>query len=113
MSDRKSFKVSEEEYKMLQRIQNISTEEKQHQRQVTLRKYNIKMKQFQRMIDDKKVQLKAGIFTEKTDSFVSGKKPEFMLLNEIDEIEEQLIDLREANDTLIEEYDKDKQKEKK
>ena len=110
MSNRKSFKVSEEEYKLLQRSKSISTEDKQKQREITIRKYAVKIKQFGRMKKDKEIQVENKNYTEKSDTFVNGKKPEFLLLNEIDELEEQIVDLSDADKALKEEYETSKEK---
>ena len=105
MSNRKSFKVSEEEYKKLQRMKAIDAENTQKNREITIRKNNLSIKQYERMISDKNTQINQKNYTEATESFVDGKKPAFMLQNEIDELNESIIALKEVNDAIKAEYE--------
>ena len=108
MSNRPSFKVTEEEYKQLKRMKAIEAENTQKNRLITMRKNNQKIDQFERMVSDKKDQIAKKDYRERSETFVSGKKPEFMLLNEVDEITGLMTDLKETDASIKEEYEKTK-----
>ncbi len=98
--------ISEEDILQLDRSKEITKENMQRQRLQTIKLNKVKIKQFQRMIDYKKEQIKNKEFVEKSEAFVNGKKPEFMLQNEIEEIETLIENLEELNKTTQEEHDK-------
>ena len=120
-------KVSEQEYKLVQQIRNlkekgftddeilqldrnkeVTQENKQKLRISVIRKNDLKIIQYERMITDKLDQIHKKDYREKSESFFDDKKPEFMLLNEIDELTELMEDIKETNKITQEEHDKDK-----
>lgn len=108
MSKRESFKVTEEEYKQVQRMKQIDKENTQRNRELTIRKHTNTITQYGRMIADKRDQIEKNDFRESSDSFVDKKKPAFMLLNEIDELNGVIETTKEANKAINEEYEKAK-----
>ena len=105
MSEEKICKVSEEQYKKLQVMENTSKEDKERQREETIKTNEMRIVQFGRMVLDKEDQIKTSIFREKSDTYVDGVKPTHILQNEVEDIgahmnalEFQIKNLKEAKD---------------
>ena len=107
MSKRKSFPVTEEEYKYLQRMKNITKEDKQNNRLETIKINEMKIKHQQRVIDFKKGQIENKTSLEKEEAYLDNIKPFYMLQNEIEILENQNQQLEEINKSIQEEYDKE------
>ena len=124
-----SFKVKEAEFKLVQQIRNlkekgftdddilqldrnkeISKETMQKTRFETIILTTRRIKQVKRDIEYKRMQIKEKKSLEKDDRYVDGKKPFFMLQNDIEETEAQIEQMEESIKTIQEEYDKDEKK---
>ena len=108
MSNRKGFKVTEEEYKFLERMKAITKEDKQRNRLKTLKNNNNQITKLQRSIDARKEQIKDGMPLEKHELFLDGAKPLWYVQNDIDTDEVQIEELKEMNQAVQEEYDRGK-----
>ena len=105
---RKSFKVDEADYKLLQIIKNVNEEDKQRNRLISIETNTRRAKHIQRAIDYKNNQLKEGESLEKHEHTLDGKKPLYIIENEIEESLAQIKQLEEANKFTQEEYNKNK-----
>ena len=105
---RESFKVNEEEYKLLLRLRDIKKEEMQKNRLDTIKMNTRRIGHYERVIEDKQNQVNKKDSQEKHENYLDGKKPLFMLQNEIEELEANIEQLKEINKNNQEEYDKDK-----
>ena len=127
---KESFKVSEKEYKLVQQIRNlkekgftdedilqldrskeISKENIQKTRLETIKVNTRRIIQVKRDVEYKRMQLRKEESLEKDDRYVDGKKPLFILENDIEETEANIKQIEEINKITQEEYDKDKKKE--
>ena len=123
------FKVDEAEFKLVQQIRNlkekgftdddilqldrnkeISKETMQKTRFETIILTTRRIKQVKRDIEYKRMQIKEKKSLEKDDRYVDGKKPFFMLQNDIEETEANIEQMEESIKTIQEEYDKDEKK---
>ncbi len=98
MDERKTHKVTEKEYNIIRTVQNATPEDKKRQRLETIKVNKMRITQFQRMIDDKKDQIEKEQWREKSESFVVGVKPGFLLQNEIEDIGAHIEKLKEINE---------------
>jgi len=105
---KETFKVSEEDYKLVQRLKTIHKEDKQYNRLRSIEFNGLMIKRKEREIVFKQNQLQDGISLEKKEEFVDGKKPLFMLESDIESIEHDIKGLRDITKAAQEEYDKDK-----
>ena len=118
------FKVDEAEFKLVQQIRNlkekgftdddilqldrnkeISKETMQKTRFETIILTTRRIKQVKRDIEYKRMQIKEKKSLEKDDRYVDGKKPFFMLENEIEELQGQIDQLKEISKFAQKEYD--------
>jgi len=103
-----TFKVDEEDYKLLQNMKAIDKENTQKNRQITMRKNQTQISHYTRMVTDKQDQIAKKDYREKSNDFVSGLKPQFMLENEIDELNGLIADIVDTDKAIKEEYEKAK-----
>ncbi len=108
MSNKKSFTVTEEEYKLIERMKNLSKEDKQHNRLETIKMNKLKIKHQQRGIEYKKDQIRNKVSFEKEEAYLDNKKPIYMLENEVELLEQQNRQLEEINESIQNEYDEEK-----
>lgn len=123
------FKVNEQEFKLVQQIRNlkekgftdedilqldrskeINKESMQKTRLETIKVNTRRIKQVRRDIEYKQLQIKKGESLEKDDRYVDGKKPLFILENDIEETEANIEQIEEQNKIIQEEHDKDEKK---
>ena len=104
---KKPYTVSEEEYKLIQRLKLFSKEDKQRTRLLSIKKNKRQIKQKQREVEFKKEQIKNKEVLEKHVDFVDGKKPMWYLQNDIEDIEAQIEELEEQSKYAQKEYDKE------
>lgn len=110
MSNRKSFKVNEEQYKKLQFMENVSEEDKQRGRLETIEGNERRIRHLERFVGHKRQQVKTGISVEVHPNY-KDTKPIFMIENEIEEIESQKKLLDDATKIIKEEYEKNANKD--
>ena len=110
---KKEIKISEEDFKILQRVKETNLEDKQRNRLDTIKANKRRVVQFGRMIKDKKEQIKDKIYKEKSETYIDGAKPDFILQNEIEDIQAHIEQLKEVTKKTQEEYDKMPHKPKK
>jgi len=67
--------------------EEITPEMLERQRTQTIVTSELRIRQFTRMIEDKKDQIENKIYREKSENYVDGVKPDFILQNEIEDIE--------------------------
>jgi len=107
----KRFKVSKEEYLLLQQAKQRDTElgkeQRVYDRDWQLKLNEVKIKQFERQIINKKAQISSKQIIEKHDGFIGDKKPEYWLQNEIDQIELEIEKLQDSNKKIKQEQEKD------
>ena len=84
--ERKTHKISEQDFAKLQQVKAIEKEDLQHGRLRTIEQHSIQIRMKNREIDFKKKQKKDGESVEKHDAFIDGKKPLFMLDSDIERI---------------------------
>ena len=99
------FKVSEQDYKKLQFINNLSEEDKQRNRLETIKGNERRIIQLERFRDHKKEQIEKNESVELHPNYKDGK-PIFMIQNEVEETDSQIEQLKEVNKAAQEEYDK-------
>ena len=102
---KKEIKISEEDFKILQRVKETNPEDKQRIRLETIKANKRRVIQFGRMIKDKKEQIKDKIYKEKSETYIDGAKPDFILQNEVEDIESHIEQLKEVTKKTQEEYD--------
>ncbi len=102
---RKSFKVDEEEYKEILRLRTIKKEDKQRNRLETIKMGERRIRYAEREIEHKQEQIDKGTSLEKHENYFDGKKPIFMLINDIEETKVQIEQLKEQNKYAQKEYD--------
>ena len=107
-NERKSFKVNEDEYKEILRLRAIKKEDKQRNRLETIKMGERRIRYAEREILHKEAQIDKGESLEKHENYFDGKKPIFMLINDIEETKVQITQLKEVNKFAQEEYDKEK-----
>ena len=103
-----TFKVDEADYKLLQHMKAIDKENTQRNREITMRKNQTQVMHYRRMVTDKLNQIEKKDYREKSGDFISGVKPEFKLLNEIDELQSLMDDIKDVDKAIKEEYEKAK-----
>ena len=108
MSNAKSFRVTEEEYKQIQRMKGLTEENKQKNRLDTIKNNNLMIKHIGRAIEYKRSQIDKKASLEKEDKIIDGKKPIYMLTNECEQIEAHIEQLKEVNEATQAEYDNSK-----
>lgn len=108
MSNRKSFRVTEEEYKQIQHQKEINIENLQKDREIGIKTNKMRIIQMTRELEYRKDQIKKEVSLEKHEDFVDGKKPLFFIQNEIDNAQMNLERLTESTKELEEEYEKSK-----
>ena len=96
MNNRKSFRVDKEQYKKIQVMENTTPEMLKKQREQTIATNELRVRQFQRMIEDKKDQIETKIYREKSENYIDGAKPDFILQNEIEDIEAHIEGLKDV-----------------
>ena len=106
-TERKSFKVGEEEYKQILRLRQISKEDKQRGRLESIKSNKRRITYAEREIEHRQDQIKTGISLEKHENYFDGKKPLFVLQSDIDETTNQIEQMKEIIKAAQEEYDKD------
>ena len=98
------FEVSKEEFDMLQvekyRATDLAKEQTAHNQEWQLKQTAMQIKNLEREVTYKKAQISAKELKEKSDVYLSGKKPEFFLQNEIDEITLQIDKLRDTEKNI-------------
>lgn len=102
------FKVDEKDYKLIQRLKAIRTEDKQYNRLRSISLNELKIKGLEREEEFKRKQLKEGKCVEKHEGFIDGVRPLFMLNTDIERIEYDIKNLKEVIKATKEEYDKEK-----
>ena len=126
------FKVNEQEFKLVQQIRNlkekgltdedilqldrnkeISKENMQKTRLDTIKITIRRIKQVKRDIEYKRMQIKENKSLEKDDRYVDGKKPFFILENDIEETEANIRQMEESIELIQGEYDRDEKNEQK
>lgn len=107
MGDRKTFKVSKEDYMMLSRIKSISKESKQYERLRTIKQYEMRIEGMKREILYKKGQISSGESNEKVEVYLDGKKPLWYLQNDVDQLEFEIVGLKDAIVKIKKEYEAD------
>lgn len=100
MSNRKSFKVTEEEYKQLQALKSTSPEDKKRNQVKTIKNTRIRITQMERERDFKKSQVEGKKSEEKHENYADGLKPLWFIQNEIDYINMQIEELKEQIEIL-------------
>jgi len=122
-------KVTEEEFKLVSQIRNlkekgfttddilqlnrnkeISKENIQKARKETISGNTRRIKHYNRSIVHKREQVATGGLKEKHEGYIDDKKPVFMLENEIEEIEANIVQMNEINKLAQEEYDREEKK---
>ena len=94
--ERKTHKVNELDFQILQQAKAIEKENLQYSRLRTIEQHSLQIRMKNREIDFKKKQQKDGESLEKHEAFLDGKKPLFMLESDIERIKfdiESLIDV--------------------
>ncbi len=104
---KKEIKIDEADKKLLERIKATTPEDKQRQRLDTIKGNERRVIQFGRMIKDKQEQIEDKVYKEKSETYIDGAKPDFILQNEIEDIEAHIEQLKEVTKKTQEEYDKD------
>ncbi len=121
------FKVSEEEYKFMQKVRNLkekgftdedilqldrskelSKENMQKQRLSDIEMNKLRLTQFKRAIEFKEKEVKTGNSLEKHEEYVDNVKPIFVIKNDIDIIHNQIKQTEKVIKAQQEEYDKEK-----
>ncbi len=102
---RRSFKVDENEYKEIMRLREIKKEDKQRNRLYTIESNKRRITYGEREIKHKQEQIDKGKSLEKHANYFDGKKPLFMVQNDIEEILNQMKQLKEINELAQKEYD--------
>ncbi len=110
MTKKEKYEVTEEQYKKLQFIENVSEEDKQKGRLETIKGNERRIKHLERFVEHKRQQVKTGISVE-THLNYKDVKPIFMIENEIEEIESQIELLKDATKIIKEEYEKNGNKD--
>lgn len=108
----KRFKVSKEEYQLLQlaKVKNEDVYKKNMEktREWELKNQQIRLNQIRREINFKEKQLKDGKILEIHADFVDGKKPDFFIVNDIENLEFEIEKIEEAMKNIKEAQDADK-----
>ena len=101
------FKVNEEDYKLLHRVKATSPEQKKKDREETIKLNTRRVKHFNRVKDHKQKQVNENKSLEKHEAYIDGKKPIFMVHNEVEEIQAQIEQLEEQIKLIQEELKKE------
>ena len=104
----KRFKVDEEEYKEILRLRAIKKEDKQRNRLETIKMGERRIRYAEREIEHRQDQIEKGESHKKHENYIDGKKPNFILINDIEETKVQIAQLKEVNKYAQKEYDKEK-----
>ena len=99
--------INAKDFALLQIIKATTQEDKQRSRLDTIKANKRKVIQFGRMIKDKKEQIESKIYKEKSETYIDGAKPDFILQNEVEDITAHMEQLNEISIKIQEEYDKD------
>lgn len=108
---RKSFKINEEEYQILQTAKlketKIFKEQIQKQREDELIMQELKITHLRREIKFKQEQLGSGKLLEVHENYIDGKKPKFFIENEIEILDNNISKHRDTIEKIKEEIEKD------
>ncbi len=91
--------------KDLERTRTITNENKQRNRLDTIKNNNLMIRQQERAIEYKQGQVDKKESLEKEEKYIDGKKPIYMITNEIEQIQAHVEQLKEVNTATQKEYD--------
>lgn len=106
MNERKTKRITEKQYAALKAAEHsqseIGKEQAEENKKLSIERNEIKIKTWTRERDNKETQIKNKEYLEKHEAFLDGKKPEFILLNEVDIINQQIKEAEEATKKIEE-----------
>ncbi len=91
--------------KDLERTRVITNENKQRTRLDTIKNNNLMIKHQERAIEYKQGQVDKKESLEKEEKYIDGKKPIYMIINEMEQIQAHVKQLKEVNTATQKEYD--------
>ncbi len=91
--------------KDLERTRVITNENKQRTRLDTIKNNNLMIKHQERAIEYKQGQVDKKESLEKEEKYIDGKKPIYMIINEMEQIQAHVEQLKEVNTATQKEYD--------